>query len=36
VLVPLLEIAPAIAIPRLGAARELLARITDQPIRKLP
>jgi 2-amino-4-hydroxy-6-hydroxymethyldihydropteridine diphosphokinase len=36
VLAPLLEIAPAIAIPRHGAARNLLAQITDQPIRKLP
>jgi len=36
VLAPLLEIAPAIAIPRHGAARALLAQITDQPIRKLP
>jgi 2-amino-4-hydroxy-6-hydroxymethyldihydropteridine diphosphokinase len=36
VLVPLLELAPAIAVPHLGAARELLAHITDQPIRKLP
>ena len=36
VLAPLLEIAPGIVIPGHGAARELLAAITDQPIRKLP
>jgi 2-amino-4-hydroxy-6-hydroxymethyldihydropteridine diphosphokinase len=36
VLAPLLEIAPAISIPGLGAARQRLAPITDQPIRKLP
>jgi len=36
VLMPLLEIAPELTIPRLGPARALLEKITDQPIRKLP
>lgn len=35
VLAPLLEIAPAIAIPGIGAAQACLARIVDQPISKL-
>jgi 2-amino-4-hydroxy-6-hydroxymethyldihydropteridine diphosphokinase len=36
VLAPLAEIAPDLAIPAHGAVRDLLAAITDQPIRKLP
>lgn len=36
VLAPLAEIAPELLIPGRGAVRELLAAITDQPIRKLP
>ena len=36
VLAPLAEIAPDLAIPNHGAVGELLAAITDQPIRKLP
>lgn len=35
VLVPLLEIDPAIVIPGAGSAQSCLARITDQPISKL-
>jgi len=36
VLAPLAEIAPELVIPAHGAVRQLLAAITDQPIRKLP
>lgn len=36
VLAPLAEIAPDLEVPGHGAARALLASITDQPIRKLP
>ena len=36
VLVPLLEIAPAIELPGLGPARDFLAAVVSQPIRILP
>jgi len=35
VLAPLLDIVPDLVIPGAGSARDCLARITDQPIRKL-
>ncbi len=36
VLVPLLELDPAIVLPGLGPARDFLAAVSSQPIRKLP
>ncbi len=36
VLLPLLEIAPEIAIPGRGSVRQYLASVQDQPIRKMP
>jgi len=36
VLVPLLELDPAIVLPGLGPARDFLAALSSQPIRKLP
>ncbi len=36
VLLPLLELAPDIALPGIGDARALLASVKDQPIRKMP
>lgn len=36
VLAPLLEIDPAIILPGLGPARDFLATVSSQPIRKLP